>query len=567
MVDPAYQSNHNIERFSQNAFRMLGLPGDANQADIQAASAAMRRAIKLGVEKSTPWDFPRLGPLHRTEESIRNALGCLANPQQRIRERFFWFIEKETCIVLKDFSFSYSGRRCQMPNLSHLPGWGHDSTILEFLTTITVDPQMGNLDRWTSILQLWSDNMSGEAYWQYFKEVELRGGFEPVAGEEEFHAIEIQTERFVEDIIASIARNAMSQNNIILFQRSFDLLQNADIDARVLSEIESDLLGPIEDELDILSQNIENRCSEGVKHDNNAISVDNKRICEAAVARFRKELEPRFNQLMDLCGKDSFVGKRIAETVATCLYHLAVEYTWADEFAMAEKLALDARNIAPQDGLIFGKIDDFLERIKNAASHERIGNDLEPIDTAPALETLNGFGCRTYGRTDYDPATQSYLTTYYVTAFFIPIFPIRRYRVKDAPGGGWYFLAKAPLRKFERWYRGLVLAAITILIILIIFSVAGSSYISESESTNGYESQSTSESTSTQSDPSEQALNVLQSKITACKSKIENLRSKKAALKTEHDQLKLQMDDYESQLDDYKKHADSGMDVYDEATA
>ena len=37
------------------------------------------------------------------------------------------------------------------------------------------------------------------------------------------------------------------------------------------------------------------------------------------------------------------------------------------------------------------------------------------------------------------------------TFFFIPIFPIRRYRVIDT-GGGYKFLGKAPLRTFDKWH-------------------------------------------------------------------------------------------------------------------
>src|SRR5262249_58593543 len=75
---------------------------------------------------------------------------------------------------------------------------------------------------------------------------------------------------------------------------------------------------------------------------------------------------------------------------------------------------------------------------------------------APSLWTMNGFGFRLYGKTQVDPATGSYMTTYYFVALFIPLIPICRYRVKDAGNNSYSFLGKAPLRKFDRWQLALV---------------------------------------------------------------------------------------------------------------
>jgi hypothetical protein len=108
------------------------------------------------------------------------------------------------------------------------------------------------------------------------------------------------------------------------------------------------------------------------------------------------------------------------------------------------------------------------ERVSNnlkiVRQNERLFKDLQPISEAPSLSTINGIGFKLYGSTDTDLETGSYLATYYFTFFFIPIFPIRRYRVIDT-GGGYKFLGKAPLRTFDLWH-----IAISIGIILWIFA-------------------------------------------------------------------------------------------------
>lgn len=82
-------------------------------------------------------------------------------------------------------------------------------------------------------------------------------------------------------------------------------------------------------------------------------------------------------------------------------------------------------------------------------NHDSLG-DLEPINKAPSLHTINGIGTTLYGSTDPKP-DGSYMATYYFVFFAIPIFPIARYRVIPT-GGGYRFLGKGPLRPFDYWH-------------------------------------------------------------------------------------------------------------------
>jgi hypothetical protein len=94
----------------------------------------------------------------------------------------------------------------------------------------------------------------------------------------------------------------------------------------------------------------------------------------------------------------------------------------------------------------------------------RIYGDLEPIDSAPSLYTINGCGVTLYGNTDPDKESGSYMATYYFVLIFIPIFPICRYRVINSGGNSYRFLGKGPLRTFDKWH-----IAISALIILFMF--------------------------------------------------------------------------------------------------
>lgn len=100
-----------------------------------------------------------------------------------------------------------------------------------------------------------------------------------------------------------------------------------------------------------------------------------------------------------------------------------------------------------------------LKNLEQNQVRERLYAGLEKISGAPSLRTINGFGFMLYGSTDTDPLNGSYMTTYYFSAFFIPIFPICRYRV-ISNGKSYSFLGKAPLRNFDKWHLGIVAAII-----------------------------------------------------------------------------------------------------------
>lgn len=91
------------------------------------------------------------------------------------------------------------------------------------------------------------------------------------------------------------------------------------------------------------------------------------------------------------------------------------------------------------------------KNLNTVRGNDRFGERLTPISSAPTLHTINGIGTTMYGLTDYDPASGSYLSTYYFVFFAIPLFPIRRYRVIPIDNG-YRFLGKAPLRTFDKWH-------------------------------------------------------------------------------------------------------------------
>jgi hypothetical protein len=125
--------------------------------------------------------------------------------------------------------------------------------------------------------------------------------------------------------------------------------------------------------------------------------------------------------------------KTIAEYQATYttmsddqLLHLAQD---TDSLVSEAKLALQAemknRRFGPAE------IADYVREVEAIRREEK--------QQRPLAQTLNGFGTTLYGERDYEP-TGSYLTTLWIVCVWIPLVPLKSFRVRDDGPGDRTFL-------------------------------------------------------------------------------------------------------------------------------
>lgn len=232
-----------------------------------------------------------------------------------------------------------------------------------------------------------------------------------------------------------------------LFSEVPDILDRIDEDAKALADIsarreESSAINPIRALCDEVSKSADRNPSLA-QHEGQRLLEEGKALLKAAPV---KATSPAYLEARDM--------------LAATLMHCAVAYgNETSKWEPCIRLLRAALELANEKKLI-QKLRENLAIVEG--NHKSLG-DLEPIKAAPSLYTINGFGVTLYGNTDRNPSDGSYMATYYLVFFFIPLFPLARYRVIPT-GGGYRFLGKGPLRTFDKWH-----IAITIGLIALMF--------------------------------------------------------------------------------------------------
>jgi hypothetical protein len=224
------------------------------------------------------------------------------------------------------------------------------------------------------------------------------------------------------------------------FQHFPELAERAEDDSQALSDIEreryfSDLLKPYKEKIAKDLAAIED--SSKAEHVARALFSDISRLSAAA---------------RDAGVPDDLIRNE-EDNAAQALISCAVEHAnHSENWESCVGIIQNALKYATSTATI-ERANQNLETCKRNA---KLYAGLTPVKSAPSLQTINGCGFTMYGSSDVDRETGSYMTTYYFVMIFIPIFPICRYRVTSSGGNSYRFLAKGPLRDFDKWHIGIV---------------------------------------------------------------------------------------------------------------
>jgi hypothetical protein len=571
-----------------NPYRILRLSSKATISEIHKAAASIRREARLGRREATTADLPFLGQVSRTERDILAATGRLQNPEQRITDRLFWFhaVSPDGPTEVAEFIEANGA------------GIRHDKALRALFDAIHADLDDAGVQFWVGVLRAWHRLISHDEYWSLSLDIEERGAFEPAALPSELQALRDNGVSLAAEPLLSAARDAILRDERIIVRQVFTVLETLADTGRWAAEAQWEIISPVLERFQELCNGVRQECGSKVIRDQNgdescwvdgpgadglqnvqlSRSERNKSLCQGAVKRFRNEIEPALNRILELVPPDHAAARQSREQAALCLSGIATDYTWADDFITSEKLRNEALALAADTvGAI--RIEEGLDEIRKSARKQRIFGALEPISSAPMLGTINGFGCTIYGNSNHDPESGSYEVTHYFVALFVPILPIARYRVIWAGGNKYQFLGKLPLRKVDRWHLGIVAAAMIVMLISFAISSkqgASSAYAHSADSSYG-STDNTATSASSQAsdlkvgDPGQFSATPAtsgSSELSDLKARIESGRSQMEALKAqlqpvidELNDLDTQMEPLSAELKKLKEQHDAGIEI------
>ena len=302
-------------------------------------------------------------------------------------------------------------------------------------------------------------------------------------------------------------------------------------------------------------------------------SKKNYDICMSNLHTFRTEIVPALSKVSSELPAGHVLATQAQSETALSLNGIAADFTWADEFGIAEKLRDEALVFAHGTDAV-EHIREGLDKLRELARKERMYQELKPISSAPGLRTINTVGLRLYGHSDHDPETNSFATTHYFVALYLPIFPVGRYRVIQ-DGSGYRFLGKLPFRKFDRWHLGIAIGAIIVMFLVLNYSPSqGSSYTApadrstsstatSSDTSSGLATTPIDNSTSAGSSDNEPRLASIKSQIDSGRARIADLKLELDPVIDELTSLKNRMEPLDSELKslDVQRKAGESIDI------
>jgi len=82
-----------LQIIERNAFRILGLSITASDRDVARREEELQAHLTIGQLPTFDTDFPWIGDIDRSEESVRRALQVLNDPSLKLEHSLFWFWE------------------------------------------------------------------------------------------------------------------------------------------------------------------------------------------------------------------------------------------------------------------------------------------------------------------------------------------------------------------------------------------------------------------------------------------------------------------------------------------
>jgi len=481
-----------------NAFRCLSLPADVELKDIYRRQKRLEIALEMG-ESESGNGFHFLSPQPLSREGVLEAVHRLEKDSTRVSEELFWIHDLQGKLTLDGANSDAVLALLRSQSDSNTTKGAiaqHNTAVI--LTCLAIESVGGKcLDYWRDALKYWSMTNQNPIFWQFledrFPSLENDGvALAPLKQEVGAVLAEAVVEEIWESIHGRDYRRIASITAAVSAHSYW--LPIEDALAKVSRQVAADATGRAGAIIDRVA---------AIQKDDDKSAI--QRTLATAEQDFRtiiQEVGPIFESLGTADGADW------PNTKASVLRKLSIAYfNHVDDNDEALKLIVEATSFATdpelharlvadwqhvQQSIMLGEAIKLMEsgsyteaeqklsaalplateaqkqeviELQQACRRARVFKGVDRSKKSPTLYTFNGIGATFYGRRDYDTDTQSYVTTHWFTALFVPIVPLAAYRVSDTGAKSYSIYGRVPLSPFLKRYRWAVLAAIVLLII------------------------------------------------------------------------------------------------------
>lgn len=77
----------------ENPFRLAGLMANASEKEIQKQKSKITKYASIGKQIDSEFDFPFLGKIDRSEESVKKAFSDIEQNHDKVKQALFWFLK------------------------------------------------------------------------------------------------------------------------------------------------------------------------------------------------------------------------------------------------------------------------------------------------------------------------------------------------------------------------------------------------------------------------------------------------------------------------------------------
>lgn len=232
----------------ENAFRILGLPVTASTREAVRRVEEMQAFITIGQPLHYDTDFPWIGELQRSGETVKKALQVLENPNTKLEHllSWFWAIDEFDNLAIDalknddvDRAVEIWGAAAQQKDSHHKKNLAALEQILAFRGDDSAYQHLKNS------MSFWGELTSSGQLFNLIKNLDL---------ELSKRITNCQSIQFVGSYIGQTAQLFLdrwtNENQLGRIGQFFDDLSESDLPPRIITSIKEDYVKPVSEEID-----------------------------------------------------------------------------------------------------------------------------------------------------------------------------------------------------------------------------------------------------------------------------------------------------------------------------